>query len=175
LPSAAAATPGDQLWVSRYDGHAKGQQDAYALGVSPDGSKLFVTGQGAKNYVTVAYDAATGAQLWVSRYNGPGDGTDRPSALVVSPDGSKVYVTGQSVGSGRREEDYATVAYDAATGAQLWVKRYNGPGNYLDWAFSLGISPDGAKLFVTGASFGSATGGDYATIATTPPRVASSG
>ena len=45
----------------------------------------------------------------------------------VSPDGSKVFVTGYSVGSASGY-DYATVAYDASTGSELWVKRYDGPG-----------------------------------------------
>ena len=35
-------------------------------------------------------------------------------------------------------EDYATVAYDAATGGRLWARRYNGPGNGRDWAVSTG-------------------------------------
>ena len=39
-----------------------------------------------------------------------------------------MYVTGRSVGSGTNL-DYATVAYDAATGDQGWVARYDGPAN----------------------------------------------
>ena len=39
-----------------------------------------------------------------------------------------MFVTGTSAGSGRGS-DYATVGYDAATGAQLWASRYSGPGN----------------------------------------------
>ena len=62
----------------------------------------------------------------MKRYNGPGNGDDVAYALGVSPDGSKVFVTGRSTGS--TSADYATVAYDASSGTQLWVKRYNGPG-----------------------------------------------
>jgi hypothetical protein len=51
---------GVQLWVSRYNGPANSTGGASAVGVSPDGSKLFVTGNsyGAStgyDYATVAY------------------------------------------------------------------------------------------------------------------------
>src|SRR5205823_1793309 len=100
---------------------------------------------------------ATGARLWVSRYNGPGNGEDVTNAVGVDPGSSEVFVTGWSVGVGY---DYATVGYDAATGARLWVSRYNGPQNLNDLAYALGVSPDGSKVFVTGGSFASDQGGD---------------
>ncbi|MBI4730338.1 MAG: hypothetical protein HY775_12715, partial [Acidobacteria bacterium] len=90
--------------------------------------------------------------------------SDYAYSLGVSPDGARVYVTGQSYGSGS-SYDYATLAYDALTGAKLWEVRYNGPGNYDDRATSLGVSPDGARLYVTGYSYGSGSSYDYATLA----------
>jgi hypothetical protein len=63
-------------------------------------------------------------------------------------------------------DDYATVGYDAATGAQLWVNRYDGPGGPPDdHAWALGVSPDGSKLFVTGGSVGSESDEEFATVA----------
>jgi hypothetical protein len=163
------AAPGSQLWVKRYNGPGDGSDYAGAMGVSPDGSEIFVTGYSygsttADDYATVAYDASTGVRLWVKRYNGAGDGYDDANALGVSPDGSKVFVTGESPGSSSGD-DYATVAYDASSGAKLWVKRYNGPGNSRDDATALGVSPDGAVVFVTGFSYRSTNGYDYATVA----------
>ena len=38
-----------------------------------------------------------------------------------------VFVTGVSNGGSTSSDDYATIAYDASTGARLWVNRYNGP------------------------------------------------
>src|SRR5207249_4915568 len=99
------------------------------------------------DYATVAYDASTGARLWVKRYNGPGNAYDLARALGVSPDGTTVFVTGSSLRSASTY-DYATVAYDASTGARLWVKRYNGPANGSDGAYALGVSPDGSTVFV---------------------------
>jgi len=113
-------------------------------------------GTSANDYATVAYNAGTGAQLWATRYNGPGNGSDDVRQLVVSPAGDTVFVTGQSDGGATAGYDAATVAYNAATGETRWVKRYNGPLNGNDGANSVGISPAGDTVFVTG---GSANGG----------------
>ncbi len=155
---APAAVPGSRLWLKLYNGPANGSDAATAVGVSPDGSRVFVAGASTgstsgNDYATVAYDASTGAQLWAKRYNGTGNSTDDAVDLRVSPDGSKVFVTGVSPGS-TSDGDYATVAYDASTGAQMWTKRYNGPGNAYDEAHALGVSPNGSVVFVTGYSRG---------------------
>jgi hypothetical protein len=62
--------------------------------------------------------AVPGGQLWASRYNGPRKSSDQAYSVAVSRDGAMVYVTGESVGSAGGF-DYATIAYDAVTGAQL--------------------------------------------------------
>ena len=129
---------------------------------------MYVTGasRGATTtgYLTVAYSAATGARLWVQRYDGPGNGSDAASAVAVSPGGRRVFVTGASRGT-RLGQDYATVAYSAATGARLWVQRCNGPGNGSDEAYSVAVSPGRSRVFVTGGSRGARSGPDYATVA----------
>src|SRR5262249_259356 len=143
---------------------------ARSVAVSPDGATVYVTGKSrgsncGSEYATVAYDAATGAQLWASRYSGPSCAS-AASSVAVSPAGRIIYVTGASVASAAAPPpDYATVAYDAATGAQLWVSRYNGPTSGFDRAFKVAVSPDGAAVYVTGWSDGGATSFDYATVA----------
>ena len=170
---AYSAATGTRLWVRRYNGPANGDDDVSSLAVSPGGTRVFVTGtsQGSgshEDYATLAYSAATGARLWVRRYNGPANGTDIASSLAVSPGGTRVLVTGTSWG-GTSGYDYVTVAYSAATGARLWVQRYNGPANRDDEAFSLAVSPGGSRVFVTGFSYdGPATGYDSATVAYRP-------
>ena len=163
------ATTGHTLWLARYNG-ANMEDFAQAMAVSPDGSKVFVTGYSYgvgsfSDYATVTYDAATGQELWLSRYDDPAHGFDFACAVAASPDGTKVFVTGSSDGPNLGISDYATLAYDAATGEKLWLRRYNGPANHSDLAYDLAVSPDGTKVFVTGSSDGIDSGSDYATIA----------
>ena len=114
------AATGARLWARHYPGGG-----AWSEAISPDGSMVFVTGnsQGttSNDFATIAYSAATGKQLWVSRYDGPVHGEDVAFAVAASPDGKMVFVTGASGGGASGASDFATIAYDAATGAQLWA------------------------------------------------------
>jgi outer membrane protein assembly factor BamB len=150
--AAYAASTGTELWAQRQ------HQDAWLvildMAVSPDGSMLYVTGIASRatyDFETVAYRASTGEPLWVRTYDGTGHGSDVPSGLAVSPDGSTVFVTGNSW-SGAAYLDDVTIAYDAASGAGLWIRRYEGPGHHTDSPVAVAVSPDGSDVFVTGFS-----------------------
>jgi len=97
---------------------------------------------------------------WVRRYNGPGNDLDVATAIAVDTFGN-VYVTGKSIGGGSAE-DYVTIKYNSS-GNELWVKRYNGPGNGQDEASALAIDVAG-NIYVTGRSPGSGGDDDFATI-----------
>ena len=162
------AATGAQVWVSRYNGPASGNDGASSVAVSPSGGAVYVTGESigqtsANDYATVAYDAATGTRLWVKRYNGPANRGDLAKSVAVGPGGA-VFVTGRSIGRSSGM-DYATVAYNGATGARLWVSRYNSPANRFDGAQFVAVGPGGGKVFVTGESIGRTSGDDYATVA----------
>jgi WD40 repeat protein len=142
---------------------------ALALTVSPDGSRLFVTGYGfgtgLADWATVAYDAATGHRLWAQLLNGPRNGSDAASSIAVSPDGERVYLTGGIEVSPTRTMDFLTIACDADTGDRLWARWYDGPAGGEDVSNAMALSPDGTRLVVTGGSEGVGTSDDYATIA----------
>jgi DNA-binding beta-propeller fold protein YncE len=157
------AATGYRLWVADYQG-SYGSLGGFDLAVSPDGTRVFVTGSRydsdfSTDFATLAYDAATGTQLWLATYDGPG-GYDSASEIGVSPDGSKVFVSGSSSEVGSTIYDYATVAYDAAGGTQLWVTRYDGPQRADDYPHDLGVGPGGTAVYVTGDS-----GSEYGTVA----------
>jgi WD40 repeat protein len=149
------------LWVGQPEASV-----ATSVVVSPDGSTVFVTGylNGAReNYATVAYRTGTGAVLWVQLYKGP-NGRSMAMSIAASPDGSTVFVTGRSGVPGGEMEDYATVAYAAATGAVIWAKRYAG-GPSSTGASSVAVSPDGSTVFVTGTDESASHSFDYGTVA----------
>jgi DNA-binding beta-propeller fold protein YncE len=169
------ASTGSMLWVARYDGPGNDVDLAKSLGVSPDGTKVFVTGESdgpevcppgppCPHYATVAYDASSGATLWIERLAGTFRGHDVPSSLAVSPDGKSVFVTGGSLQP--LIYHYLTIAYDALSGEQLWLRYFSRNRHWNAYATALVVSPDGASLFVTGGSFGGAGSDyDYATVA----------
>jgi outer membrane protein assembly factor BamB len=124
------------------------------VAASPNGKDVYVTGDidhagAATEDATIAYNAATGAQLWVKiYYPDPAlDSDSRAAAVAVSRDGTKMYIAGFSVGG-----EYATtIAYNAATGTQQWVKDYNpGSNDDADMASAIAVSHATGMVFVTG-------------------------
>jgi len=151
---------GQRLWAAWYD-YDNRDDEATAIAVDNNGN-VYVTGyswgQGTSyDYATIKYNS-DGEQLWVRRYNGPGNLYDFATAIAVDNNGN-VYVTGRSHYVDRYY-DYATIKYNA-NGEQLWVRRYNGPGNSDDEATAIAVDNNG-NVYVTGYSWG--TSYDYATI-----------
>jgi hypothetical protein len=154
---------GDTAWVRGYNGPGDGHDDACAIAIAGSGS-VYVTGWSwgsgtDQDCATIKYDSS-GNQIWVRRYNGPGNGNDNGYAIAL--DGSEnVYVTGASLGSGTYQ-DYFTVKYDSS-GKEVWVRRYNGPGNGYDYSHAMTVDGSG-NIYVTGVSYGEGTDYDCATV-----------
>jgi outer membrane protein assembly factor BamB len=158
---------GNQSWVARWPG------GAFASAIAVDGAgHVYVTGYvpeifGGDWYATVAYNATNGSELWEKvYYDGDGEGTHhRANAIAVDGDGH-VYVTGYSTDDVTGGTSYATVAYDAITGTQLWVARFSGFG-LSNVATAIAVDAAG-HVYVTGFSFYRIrfqTGYQYVTLA----------
>jgi hypothetical protein len=161
------ATTGTQLWAMRYNGPLiSANSVTNSLAVSPTGAAVYVTGIIGNtlngDYATIAYNAASGAQLWAKRYAGDG-GAD---SAADSPDGSTVYVTGDIYSNSYGAHVYTTIAYNAATGAQLWAKQHRGAFKGDAIAYSVAVSPSGGTVYVTGLSW--KAGFEHVTIAYNP-------
>jgi len=166
LAAVKYAPDGTELWAAGHDGGASD----YATGTAVDGDgNVYVTGHSwstggaGEGYVTVKYDAA-GIRQWVARYDASEVPyrTDWATAVAVDAAGN-VTVTGWSERNDSEYEDYATVQYDS-DGNELWVARYNGPGNREDRPADLAVDAAG-NVYVTGRSYGGSPAyDDYATI-----------
>jgi hypothetical protein len=115
------ASSGHRVWVRRYDEGIGGSDDPVDLGVSPDGSRVYVTGSSeglvdgvstVTDVATLAYDTATGARLGSRRYDGPCGFRDTAVGLAVDPTLPAVYVTGRTE-CPDLSAAIATVAYGA--------------------------------------------------------------
>ncbi|MFN2582990.1 MAG: PQQ-binding-like beta-propeller repeat protein [Candidatus Dormibacteria bacterium] len=173
------ATTGAVLWRTEYDGITTGVVNSPAgMAISHDGRFVYITGQSGGttqfdlDYATVAYATGgvqPGSVAWSSRYDGVGHQyPDRPAGITVDADG-RVVVTGDSISnfSTSVADDFATVAYDGTTGAQLWASRYSGPAGGVNFGMAVASSPSSALAVVTGQIEPSGKSGDtaWATLA----------
>jgi DNA-binding beta-propeller fold protein YncE len=147
------AADGVERWAKRYPLLG----DVAGLALSPDGTQVFVSGVSSAgngwNFVTVCYAASNGAKQWDATYDGPAHRDDYGEGLAVAPDGASVYVTGTSLATAT-EEDFATVAYSASSGAQLWASRHRGPAHGQGDASGVVAGPGGTRVYMTGWDVG---------------------
>jgi uncharacterized delta-60 repeat protein len=154
---------GGLAWDSTYNGPADTDDVAYDLTLDSAGN-VYVTGCSfgigtSTDYVTIKYQNS-GNIAWVRRYNGESNAGDTAKALAVDDSGN-VYVSGWAHNNGTYA-DYVTIKYDPS-GDPVWVRRYNGPGNFIDRAYALELDRLG-NVYVTGYSWGLGTDADFATI-----------
>jgi hypothetical protein len=171
------SSAGTPLWTNRYNGPGNGTDQAQAVALDAS-TNVYVTGVSyggaitGDDWATLKYTSA-GVPVWTNRYSGTGAGYDFARAVAADA-GTNVYVTGYSPGT---SDDYVTLRYSSA-GARLETNRYNGSANLADVPNALTVDTRG-NVYVTGASGGSGSGFDFATLRynsvlpTNPPVITS--
>lgn len=148
LDVATAATQ----WTATYDGPGPGGEDgAYLVTLSPDGSRVYVGGAAFDDSTgydptVLAYASASGAVLWTAALRDPDDG--RPGDLEAAANGAGVYLAGE-VDRGFRS-DWLMFGVDASTGAIAWSASYNRGGEQDETALALALNPDASRVYVVG-------------------------
>lgn len=151
---------GRRLWTASYK--AALVQWARELSIDPDGSRVYVVGDRADSsgsqFLTLAYDVHSGALSWSHQYAGP-EGHEGYGPHVTAA-GGRVFVAGRiaelEAGVSYDDADLAVVAYEAASGNELWTAGYDSTSPDLphtggnDIASAIDASPDGSSIFVTG-------------------------
>jgi len=153
---------GAQLWASTFAAYGHAQANAIAVDGNGD---VYVTGQSEDppdangNIRTVKYGGTTGAQIWTASFDGYGRSGDVGRAIVADAAGH-VFVTG-GVTPTTGGSNFRTIAYDAATGAQVWTGEVGADG--VDSGVDAAIDSDG-NVVVAGSTVEAASGGNYRVI-----------
>jgi uncharacterized delta-60 repeat protein len=152
---------GNQLWSVWHEGYGS-FLDTPTIIIDNSGN-LYIAGESYVGsdytYAVIKYDP-NGNQIWEANYTELDFGQDFASCITLDKLGN-VYVSGYSDDS-LTHFDYATIKYDP-NGNQIWVIRYNGPGNSDDAPYNI-ISDDRGNIYVIGRSYGIGTGQDFTVI-----------
>lgn len=166
---------GTQQWFRTFNGSENYFDKAVGIKADANGN-IGVTGNsirqsdGTSDVITIKYNAA-GDLIWNKQYNGPGDLDDIPIGIELDNSGN-FYVTAQSYSyffGLCGTSDYLSIKYTSA-GNSVFETRYDGSGSGIDESVDMNTDAAG-NLYVTGYSFQTLTGLDYATIKYNPSGV----
>jgi uncharacterized delta-60 repeat protein len=157
---------GDFDWIRRYDGPANDISEARAIAIDSN-NNVYVTGHSkgefsGSDYATIKY-TSSGDTVWIQRHDVDND-QDEANAIAVDDSGN-CYVTGETKNA-NNDFDYTTIKYKPL-GDTAWIRKYDGPANNDDLAYSIAVDKSG-YVYVTGWSEDPSAHYDYATIKYTP-------
>jgi hypothetical protein len=161
-------TDGSETWTAA-DPTLNGGSLAHGLAVDAIGN-TFETGADAHYYPNTPFPIGTykigptGAYVWTNLYYSVPVAASVGKAVAVDR-ANNVYVTGYSPGT-NSGNDIVTIKY-SNSGKQMWVQRYNGPGNGDDEGNAIAVDKNG-NVYVTGYDTTSAGGTEIVTIKYSP-------
>ena len=160
---------GETLWTQRTDGPEQGFDFATSIALD-DSENVYVCGY-TEGYNISDYDYliiklnSSGNLIWERFYTSSTNQLDKAKIIKVDWLGN-VYVTGTSSPLGSSNSDYTTISY-RRNGDFRWYNTYIGPIDSTDIVHAM-VLDDSGNIYITGASMGSDTLFDFATIKYTP-------
>jgi hypothetical protein len=155
-------------WFSNLTPASSSQSHGLALDYRQN---VVVTGQinynytGYFSYLCGTFKVNTnGNPVWTNYYPQPPSGSSIANAIAIDR-ANNSYVTGYSPGT-NSNNDIVTIKYDA-NGNQIWLQRYNGPGNGNDAGNAIAVDNNG-NVYVTGYDTTTAGGTEMVTIKYSP-------
>lgn len=151
-----------QVWLSRYNGTANDEDQAWDVMVDSSGN-IYVTGTSwgsgtSYDYATVKYNAS-GTEQWVARFDGSAHGSDEARAMLMN--NNRIIVTG-GTSNASFYTDIATVWYNS-DGSLASIAYYDDSISGNDFGLAIAGDSNG-NVYVTGYGSGSTTGWDLVTV-----------
>jgi hypothetical protein len=139
---------GNLAWTS-FNPTGGGHSQGYGIALDKTGD-VYPTGQQGFYYPNLSYATyklnTNGSCVWTNLYPIPISRAS-VSTSISTDQANSVYVTGYSPGT-NSGNDIVTIKYDP-NGNQIWLQRYNGPGNGNDAGNAIAVDKNG-NVYVTG-------------------------
>lgn len=153
------SSAGNPLWAIR-TGNAVPQND-FPNSIVVDGSgNVFVTGKSDQNIapvqsdndvMTVKYNSSGNIQWSGPVYYAGSRLSSDDFGYSIFSDGANIYVAGGAVNN-ITQRDATVIKYDATTGNQVWVKNYNGEGDFNESVKAITVDANN-NSYAVGYSF----------------------
>jgi len=160
------SSSGSLLWTA-FNPTGGGHSQAYGLALDNSGD-VFPTGQQGFYYPNLCYATyelnSNGACVWTNQYPQPIVGASVATSIATDQS-NNIYVTGYSPGT-NSSNDIVTIKY-RPNGNQVWLKRYNGPGNGNAAGNAIAVDNSG-NVYVTGYETTAVGGTEIVTIKYSP-------
>lgn len=141
---------GTTIWTQYYNSASNFEDRGTEIAADLSGN-VIVAGKSwnGSNYdLFVQKYSSTGSLLWNHTYDG-GFGDEEPHDMTLDQF-NNIYVVGQTEESVDSIFDFLTIKYDSS-GAQVWVRKYNGSGLGDDVGEAISVDP-GGYVYITGYS-----------------------